>query len=615
MGSKSDKYKMKFLRVNLSSKQVEDEQIDPDVVRKYVGGSGLGAKFLYEEVPPGVTWSDPANRIMLFTGPLAGTKVSGSGTFSVVSKGPMTNMAGSSQANGFFGAFLRFSGLDGIILSGTAENWVHLHIHDGRAEFHDASHLVGKDTWETEDVLRNELNKRCSIYSIGPAGENLVRFAAIVGDHGHVAAHNGLGAVMGSKKVKAISVVRGKSSVPIAEPTRLSKAAKELFEAAQKADPNLGKYGTAFAFEIFTPIGALPVRNYTTNIFPEWEKFKGEYLRSHFKVKPAPCWACRMSHCSMIEVTEGPYKGFVGEEPEYEALAAMGSVIGQTDPGAAVMLANLIDRLGMDCNETGYLIGWLMECYEKGLLKKDDLDGIEIKWGDPEATAAILKKIAHRQGCGKLLAEGVKRVAETIGGEVLNYAVYTQKGASPRGHDHRGFWTELIDTCLSNTGTIETGGPLAKPGVLGLSPVKDRFDPLEVSTQNAEINGGRQFEDCLGVCRFCTSDFNLTLECLNAITGWDFTIPEAMDVGRRTINQLRVFNFRHGLTKEIEAPSPRYGSTPVDGPAKGIAIMPHWESIRSNYYKHMGWDPETGKPLSETLEKLGLGHLIKDLKG
>jgi aldehyde:ferredoxin oxidoreductase len=172
---------------------------------------------------------------------------------------------------------------------------------------------------------------------------------------------------------------------------------------------------------------------------------------------------------------------------------------------------------------------------------------------------------------------------------------------------------ELIDTCLSNTGTIETGGPLAKPGVLGLSPVQNRFDPLEMSTQNAKLNGGRQFEDCLGVCRFCTSDFNLALECLNAVTGWDFTIPEAMDVGRRTINQLRVFNFRHGLTKETEAPSARYGSTPVDGPAKGIGIMDHWDSIRRNYYQQMGWNPETGKPLPATLEKLGLVHLVKDL--
>jgi aldehyde:ferredoxin oxidoreductase len=551
MSMKTDnQYSMKILRVDLGKGRVDIEEISNETARKYVGGTGLGAKYLYEEVPSGIEWSDPENRMMWFTGPLAGTRVSGSGTFSIISKGPMTNMAGASQANGFFGAFLRLSGLDGIIIQGVAKRWTRLHIHDGTADLVDAEYLTGKDAFETEDAVCRDIGKRCSVYCIGPGGENLVRFAAIVGDHGHVAAHNGLGAVMGSKKLKAISVERGQAKIPVAEPARLSRSAKQLIETAIKADPNLGKFGTAFAFEVFTPIGALPVRNYTTNIFSEWEKYKGEYIRSHFKVKNSPCWACRQTHVETIEITEGPYKGFKGEEPEYEALAAMGPVIDQKDPAAAIVLCDLVDRLGLDCNETGYVIGWIMECYEKGLLKKKDLDGIEMKWGDPEATAAMLKKIAHREGCGKLFAEGVKRAAETIGGGALSCAVYTLKGASPRGHDHRGYWMELIDTCVSNTGTIETGGPLAKPGVLGLSPVQDRFDPLGMSTQNAKLNGGRQFEDCLGVCRFCTSDFNLTLECLNSITGWDFTIPEAMDVGRRTINQLRMFNFRHGLTKD-----------------------------------------------------------------
>lgn len=606
-------YPLKILRVDLTAGRTRTEEVTDKDARKYVGGTGLGAKLLYEEVPASVKWSDPENVMMWFTGPLAGTRVSGSGTFSVISKGPMTNMAGASQANGFLGAFLRFSGLHGIVIEGAARKWTRLHISAGRAEILDAEHLLGKDTWETEDAVKKEVGKRCSVYSIGPAGENLVRFAAIVGDHGHVAAHNGLGAVMGSKKLKAISVERGEVKIPVAEPARLTQSAKELIEISIKTDPNLGKFGTAFAFEVFTPIGALPIRNYTTNIFPDWEKYKGVNIRSRFKTKNSPCWACRQTHVSTIEITDGPYAGFKGEEPEYEGLAAMGPVIDQKDPAAAVVLANLLDRLGLDCNETGYVIGWIMECYERGLLKKTDLDGIEMNWGAVEATRAMLTKIAHRQGCGNLFAEGVKVAAEKIGGEAVNCGVYTMKGASVRGHDHRGFWMELIDTCLSNTGTIETGGALAKPPVLGLTPVQNRFDPIAMSTQNAKLNGGRQFEDCLGVCRFCTSDFSLTLECLNAVTGWDFTIPEAMDVGRRTINLLRMFNFRHGLKKEMEAPSVRYGSTPVDGPAKGIGIMEHWDSIRRNYYEQMGWDTETGKPLPETLEKLGLGHLVKDL--
>lgn len=613
--NKKNDYTLTILRVDLSTERVTKEVIDGDVTRKFVGGTGLGSKFLYEEVPAGVQWSDADNRLMFFAGPLTGTAVGGSGTFSIITKGPCTNMAGASQANGFFGAFMRLSGVDGVIVQGKAKRWTRLHIHDGTVDFLDAEHLRGKDTWETEDAVISQTLERCSVFSIGPAGENLVRFASIVGDRGHVAAHNGLGAVMGSKMLKCISAERGKIKVPVVEPDRLKKAAKELMDKAIEVDPGLYKWGTNFGFGPLYQMGAVPVKNYRTNIFPEVTNFTGEYLRTHFKLKPMPCWACRIAHCHMMEVTEGPYKGFVGEEPEYECMAAMGPVIGQTDPGAAVVLSNLIDRLGLDVNESGYMIGWIMECYEKGLLKKSDLDGVEMKLGEPEAAAAMLKKIAYRDGCGNRFAEGVKRAAEGIGGEALDCAVYTLKGATPRGHDHRGHWMELIDTCLSNTGTIETGGNLATPPNLGLEPVKNRFDPIAMSTQNANLNGGRQFEDCLVVCRLCTPSFALTLECLNAVTGWDFTIPEAMDVGRRAINQLRAFNFRHGLTKEMEGPSTRYGSTPIDGPAQGIAIKPHWEEIRRNYYEKMGWDTETGKPLPETLKKLGLENLISELWG
>jgi aldehyde:ferredoxin oxidoreductase len=608
-------YAGRILRIDLGREQISEESLDSETLRKYVGGTGLGTKYLYEEVPPDVEWSDADNRIMFFSGPLGGTKVSGSGTFSVVSKGPMTNMAGACQANGYFGAFLKFAGFDGIIVQGRAKRWLYLYIHDGIAELRDARHLLGKDTFETEDTIKEGSSRQCSVYSIGPAGEKLVRFACIVGDHGHVVAHNGLGAVMGAKKLKAIAVERGKKTFAVAEPARLSELAKALIDSAIKADPNLGPLGTSWIVPMLTRVGQLPVKNYTTSIFPESDKFSGEYLRSHFKVKPSTCWACRMTHCRKIEVTEGPYAGFAGEEPEYEGMAAMGPVIGQTDPGAAVMLGNQVDRLGMDINESGWVIGWLMECYQKGLLKKDDLDGIEMNWGDAEATREMLKMIAHRQGSGNLWAEGVKRAAEKIGGEVVNCAIYTQKGATPRGHDHRARWMEIMDTCFSNTGTIEVGPGLFHPEQLEIEPLKEPFDPIKVSTFNAQYNGRRQFEDSLPVCFFCAGDLRIAVDTLNAATGWDFDIREAMDVGLRVVNQLRVFNFRHGLTKDIEAPSARYGSSPVDGPAQGKFIMPHWESIRRNYYQQMGWDAETGKPLLKTLERLGLAQIFPDLKG
>jgi aldehyde:ferredoxin oxidoreductase len=607
-------YMGKILRVDLSSEQLSEDILDEATLRKFVGGNGLGSKYLYEEVPAGIEWSDPDNRLMFFSGPFGGTKVSGSGTFSVISKGPMTNMAGASQANGYFGAFIKFAGYDGVIVQGQAKKWLYLYIHDGTAELRDASHLVGKTTWETEDIIKQGLNRQSSIYCIGPAGENLVRFAAVVGDHGHVAGHNGLGAVMGSKKLKAVVAERGKNKIKLSEPERVSELSKTLSKMVSESDPLLSKWGTGFIYPRIGNGGMLPVKNYTTSIFPEAANGGSEYIRTHFKATPTTCWACGVGHCRLIEITEGRYAGFIGEEPEYEGLAAMGSVIGQTDSAASVVLGNYVDWLGMDINESGYLFGWLMECYEKGYLKKDDLDGIEMKWGDAEAVLTMMKKIAHREGSGNLWAEGVKRASEKIGGEAADCAIYARKGASPRGHDHRARWSELIDTCLSNTGTVELSGGFPHPEQLGLKPVENPFDPIEVSTFNAKINGRRQFEDSLGVCFLGLPDLQMTVDILNAITGWNFDIWEAMDVGRRTINQLRVFNFRHGLTKDVEAPSVRYGSEVLDGPAQGKHIAPHWETLRSNYYQHMGWDPETGKPLKETLERLGLGHMYKELQ-
>jgi aldehyde:ferredoxin oxidoreductase len=610
-------YMGKILRVDLSSEKISEETPDAETLRKYVGGTGMGAKYLYEEVPPGVEWSDAGNRIMFFSGPLNGTRVNGTGTFSIVTRGPMTNLAAATQANGYFGAFLKFAGLDGIIVQGKAEGLRYLYVHDGTAELRDAAHLRGKDTRETQDIIKKEINKQSSVCSIGPAGENLVRFAGIISDRDHSASHNGVGAVMGSKNLKAIAVERGNRKVPVADPARLSAAAKALVDEVMK-NPGISKYGTAMGYPILAASGQLPVMNYTTSLWPDAEKFGGEYLRSHFKVKPVTCWGCRVAHIREVEITEGPYKGFVGKEPEYEALAAMSAEIGQHDQAATMVLCDRIDRLGMDVNETGHLFGWLMECYERGLITREDFDGIEMTWGNVESVQEMLEKIAHRDGCGNIWAEGVKRSAEKIGGEAINCAIYTQKGASPRGHDHRGRWTELMDTCTSNTGTIEIGPGLPFLDLLGGPPtpevMKDRFNGMLQSTANARVNGARQFQDCLIICFFCAADFPMILDCVNATTGWDMDIPEAMDVGRRLINRLRVFNFRHGLTKEVEAPSVRYGSTPVDGPAQGKSIMTDWEAMRRNYYRNMGWDPETGKPLPETLEKLGLADLIPDLE-
>lgn len=609
-------YTGKILRVDLTEERVIEESLGETNLRKFVGGVGLGAMFLYDEVPPGTGALEPENRLIMVTGPLNGTRMGGAGSFCVVTKGPLTDGGASSQANGYFGAYLKFSGYDAIIFQGAAKRWVYLFIHDGSAELRDASWLKGKDTWETEDLIKQDLGKKereLSVYCIGPAGENLAKFAAIIGDRGHVAAHNGVGAVMGSKRLKAVVAARGKGEVLIADKVRLSALSKEMVEAAKNTPPFIYQWGTSQLYPFTAKGGQLPVKNLTTNIFPNPEEFSGPNYRPKFKLQWSPCWACQARHCHIVEVLEGPYSGYVGEEPEYESWAAWTSLIDQRDPGAVVMLNDTTDRLGFDVNESGWLMSFLMECYEKGIISREDTDGIEMTWGNVESVKEMLYKTAYRQGFGDVLAEGVMRAAQRIGGEALNLAVYIKKGHAPRGHDHRGRWAEILDYATSGTGTIETG-PL---------PIAEPFSPEEVA--NAVVKGKTlPFMDSLVVCAMATNTFakgvwdnnpniDRLVAILSAATGWDYTTKEAATLSYRIANLLRAFNIRQGIGTEGELPSPRYGSTPVDGPAAGKSIMACWDQMLDRYYQEMGWDRATGKPLPQTLSNLGLESVVTDL--
>jgi aldehyde:ferredoxin oxidoreductase len=602
-------YVGRVLRVDLSNSRTAVEELNRSFIEKWVGGVGFGAKYLWDEVPAGVKWSDPGNSLIWSPGPLAGSGVYGAGTFNVVGKGPMTNLAGSSEANGYFGAYLKFSGFDGIVLKGKAPSLVYLWIKDGEAEIRDARHLLGKDVWETEDALRRELGvkeKEVSIYGIGPAGENGILFSAIVGDRGHVAAHNGLGAVMGSKNLKAVVTYRGKRNFAIKDPETMKEKNEALFELA-KGYSTFYQWGTGGGFSVRYREGTLPIKNLTSYSYPEHEQMNGQYMRTHFKIRSKTCYMCRIAHVKEVTVTQGPYKGFVGEEPDYELLAGWGPNIGNTDLGSTVMLTREVDRLGMDCNEASWTIAWVMECYERGIFSKEDLDGLHMSWGNVEAVKVMLNKIVKREGIGDLLANGVMRASKRIGGEAADAAVYTLKGCTPRGHDHRGRWSELFDTCLTNTTTLESTWGGHRPELLGLPPVVDRFSHEEVSTLNAKLNGIRLFDDCLGTCRIASPDPKLQLDCLNAVTGWKLAMEDVSVIGRRVVNQLRMFNIRHGMNKEAERPSKRYGSIPMGGPCEGKNIMEKWDWMVENYYTLMGWDPKTGIPLPETLKRLGLG--------
>jgi aldehyde:ferredoxin oxidoreductase len=614
-------YASKILRVDLSAGKSTVELLEESILKKWVGGAALGIRYIYTEVKPGIEWFDAENRMFLGTGPLGGTRISGSGGVAVVTKGALTDGMGSTQANGNFGAFLRFSGFDGMVVQGKASSWVYLYIHDGQAEIKDATHLQGQATCDTERLIKKELNKKdkqMSVISIGPAGENLVKFACMVADGGHVASHNGVGAVMGSKKLKAIAVERGANIISLKDKESITRTRQELLDRVMSnpASAGINKEGTVGGVVGFNKAGTLPVKNYTTGNFSiEPEKmanYTAQNIRTVFKAKPNPCWACASRHCHQFEAPEGKYVGRILEEPEYEGMAAFSSVVGLDNFIDTVVLSNETDHLGMDVNESGWVIAFTMECYEKRVITREHTDGIEMTWGNSDAIMEFLNKIAYRQGFGDILAEGVMRAARKIGGEAMKMAIHTQKGNTPRGHDHRVIRFEQFDTSVSNLGTLEAHGQ-APLKLLGLPETYDPFDPEVLPVVNAKIKGAMVFEDSLMTCRFQTNNqLDLLCRAVEAATGWDFDFLQAMAVGKRAVNLARMFNLQHGIDPKLDAPSLRYGSAPLDGPAAGRGVMPHWERMLQNYYKAMGWD-ETGRPLPQTLRNLGLEDVIPNL--
>lgn len=601
------------MRIDLSSEKFSEVIFDEDTLRDYVGGAALGVKILYDEVSPTIRWSDPSNRMILASGPLGGSNFPGTGTISIVTKGALTGGAASGQANGLFGAYIKFSGYDGLIVQGAAKKWMYLNIKQDKAELREASHLLGRGTYETYDLIKKELDKRereMSVISIGPAGESLSLFAGLFERKGHSASKNGLGAVLGSKRLKAIAVSRGSKRIEVKHPDKFKVLANKVRENASKLRGtvglvhNLQKSGQA----------VLPVKNYTTNIWDisdeNLERFSEPSIRRRYNPRPNPCWACPATHSTMMTIPEGPYAGMEIEEPEYEQLAAWGPQINNTDVDSAAMLSSVCDQLGFDNNEMGWMVGWLMECYERGLLSREQLNGLEMKWGNVEAARELMYMIAHRQGIGDLLAEGIMKASQKIGGEAAKAAIYTLKGNTPRGHDHRTRWGEMFDTIVSSTGTLEN-----HVSISGQPPYSQLAGhPEKVSDGEALTKGVMILNDSLGNCRFPTGlDLGLFTDALNAVTGWDLTQEEVKNVGLRAVNLMKVFNLKAGIGRELDAPSERYGSTPIDGPNKGIGIRPVLESMLRNYYRLMGWDEETSKPLPETLRKLGLEHVIKDI--
>lgn len=616
---------LKVLRVDLTRGTVTPEPIDDAALRKYIGGYALAAKYLYEEVPVDAPWDAPENRLMFLGGVLSGTSIPGSGGITISAKGALTGGGAATQSQGVGGAYLKRCGFLGIVIEGAGDAWRYLVIRkDGTAQLGNADHLRGKDTWETVETLVSDLGKKerdISVFSIGPAGENLVKWSGIVVDKGHTAMHNGIGAVMGSKRLKAVVIERGGAPVPVHDGETLKRLAKGIIDTVKIDKEGVHYFGTLSGVHRNYAAGQLPIRNYTTSVWDiapeEFDKFSGPYMNEHFEPKrQRPCWACPNRHCQFMKITEGPYEGMIVEEPEYEQMSAFGPNLGIDDVTSVMMLSNLVDRLGLDVNEAGWTCSCLMELFERGIIGSDELDGLDMTWGNVEAVRGLLIKIATRDGVGDMLAGGVKETVKTIGRGAEDIGIYTLKGNTPRGHDHRGRWTEMFDTCISESGALESD-ILRRLDLtqFGLPQKLHPFDPDFVAKVEARAKGSMQIEDSAVTCRFHTrTDVRLLAKAISAVTGWDFDFDEAMKVGRRAINTMRAFNIRNGITGELDRPSTRYGSTPTDGPAAGKSIAPHFERMVKIYYELMGWSDE-GIPLPETLKDLEIEEISADLWG
>ena len=601
----------KILRVDLSLKKISEEIHADQYLGKYIGGDGLAARLLYDEVPPGIEGLDPENILVISAGPLGGTAVQASCNYSVAAKSPLTGFTiYNSHCNGTFARMLKFSGYDAIVVKGQAETPVYIWVNEGEAEIRDATAIWGRDTWETEDKLKqNLMQPKLSCLCIGPAGENLVLLSGIVTDKFHLAARGGLGAVMGAKKLKAVAVY-GTRKVPIADEERFAELSRKWREInmAHPGTQNFSKFGTAALMSGVYAIGDLPIKNWSQGTLDEWEKLTGEYIIDKMLKQHTTCPSCSVAHTKILELKDGAFSGEC-KMPEYEILVAMGSNIGVADPTVAATGGELLNKLGLDGLGASNVIGFAMECYEKGLINKGDTDGIDLKFGNYEAAFEMIHNIAKRGGFGNILADGPVRAADYIGKESQKFIVHV-KGMPLPMHDHRAAWGYALQYAIGSAGPGHEGGPLSAE----MSNILPRFSIKEKAKAVKEGQEWRCFVNTLGICVFGATGISQEFigDTVSAATGFKIGAGGVSTISRRLVNLRRCFNIRHGLRPEDDTLPYRYLSDPPpDGGAKG-SVVPIKPMVY-DYYKLMGWDLKTGKPYRKTLEELGLKDEANDL--
>ncbi|BAA30116.1 aldehyde ferredoxin oxidoreductase [Pyrococcus horikoshii] len=601
----------KILRVNLSDGTIKEETFNEEFAKKWLGTRGFGIYFLLKEMDPKIDPFSPENKLIFATGPLTGTSAPTGGRYMVITKSPLTGYIAMANSGGYFGAELKFAGWDAIIVEGKADHPVYIYINDENVEIRDASKVWGKLVSETERMLKEEVgDKHVQIASIGPAGENKVRFAAVMNNGHRAAGRGGVGAVMGSKNLKAI-VVRGHKRVEVADKGKFMEVIREKIEKLRKdpvAGGGLPKYGTAVLVNIINEHGLYPTRNFQTGVFKYAYEQSGEAMAAKYLVRNKPCFACpigcgRVNYLPSIGETEGP---------EYESTWALGANLGINDLASIIEANHFADEYGMDTISLGGTLATAMELYERGLIKQEDIGGENeppFRFGNTEVLHYWIHKIAKREGFGDILAEGGYRLAEKFNG--LEYFMGVKKQELP-AYDPRGAEGHGLGYATNNRGGCHIKQYMISPEILGY-PYK--MDPHDISDEKVKMvilfQDLTAVIDAAGLCIFTTFGLGADdyTDMLNAALGWDFSTDDYLKIGERIWNAERLFNLKAGLDplKEDTLPK-RFLEEPMpEGPNKGHVVR--LKEMLPRYYKLRGWT-EDGRIPEEKLKELGLEEFM-----
>jgi len=609
-------YAGKILYVNLSTGQIYSKDLDLDYVYPVIGGVGLGIRLLLDEVDPKVDPLSPDNKLIFSVGPLVGA-VPCTSRMAVISKSPLTGAVGAAFSGGYFPAELKFAGYDALVISGRADKPSYIWIKDDDVIIGDASDLWGLTTTDTQVILKEKLNQPdAKVACIGPAGERLVRYACIVNER-RAAGRKGLGAVMGSKNLKAI-VVKGSRRVKVADDEKFRQAIKRMHELMRESPvlyPSFSRMGTPMTVEVTAELGILPAKNWSaTGLFAPVETLGGE-AQTHYTITRMGCYMCPV-RCGQIKVVKsGPFAGFMTEGPEFETTYSLGTIVGVNYLPAVIAADRLCDEYGLDTISTGVNIAFAMELVEKGILSVDEVDGLDLRFGNYDAVIKMIRKIAFREGFGNILAEGVKRSSEIIGRGSERYALHI-KGLELPGYDVRGAKAHGLSYATAYSGADHNRG-YAIQEIFNV-PVPYKVDRLAIEGKGILCKWNQDVRtavcDCMPLCVF-VFDMGLAAYALeimariySALTGLEINPDEIQKAGERVNNIARIFNFKAGFTRADDTLPARLMEEEIPGgPSKGQLITKEdLDKMLDEYYEARGWDKEKGIPTKEKMLELGL---------